>query len=182
MTYMFTHPRDIIVDCWIGRCYRGFIMTLFIYLFIFQKNIIVTPLRNIWNKTVNFIVTFEIKLPRLSYLLRQIGISLTKSFIFDIGISHSHQPFTCGNTVLTSPLTVKDLGIIVDPHLKFTNHIFEIVKKVNQRATLIHSSFLSKNPTNLILAYKIYVRPLLKYASPVWNPSQINLINTLEAV
>ena len=95
---------------------------------------------------------------------------------------HSHQPFTCGNTVLTSPLTVRDLGIIVDPHLKFTNHIFEIVKKANQRAALIHRSFLSKNPTNLILAYKIYVRPLLEYASPVWNPSQINLINTLEAV
>ena len=115
-------------------------------------------------------------------LLWQIVISLTKTFIFDIGTLHSHQPFTCGNTVLTSPLTVKDLGIIVDPHLKFTNHIFEIVKRANQRAALIHRSFLSKNPTNLILAYKIYVRPLLENASPVWNPSQINLINTLEAV
>ena len=47
-----------------------------------------------------------------------------------------------------------------------------------------HPSFfpLKKNPFNLILAYKIYVRPLLEYASPVWSPSQINLINTLEAV
>ena len=67
-------------------------------------------------------------------------------------------------------------------HSYYYYHICEIVKEANQRAALIHLSFLSKNPTNLILAYKIYVRPLLEYASPVWNPSQINLINTLEAV
>ena len=115
-------------------------------------------------------------------LIWQIGISLTKSFIFEFGLPHSHQPFSIGNTVLTSPLTIKDLGIIVDPQLKFSNHILEMVKKANQRAALIHRSFLSKNTNNLILAYKTYVRPLLEYASPIWNPSQINLINTIEAV
>ena len=115
-------------------------------------------------------------------LIWQIGISLTKSFIFEIGIPHSHQPFSIGTTVLTSPLTIRDLGIIVDPQLKFSNHILEMVKKANQRAALIHRSFLSKNTNNLILAYKTYVRPLLEYASPIWNPSQINLINTIEAV
>ena len=115
-------------------------------------------------------------------LVWQIGISLTKSFIFEIGIPHSHHPFSIGTTVLTSPLTIKDLGIIVDPQLKFSNHILEMVKKANQRAALIHRSFLSKNTNNLILAYKTYVRPLLEYASPIWNPSQLNLINNIEAV
>ena len=68
-----------------------------------------------------------------------------------------HQPFTCGNTVLTSPLTIKDLGIIVDPQLKFTNHILEIVKKANQRAALIHRSFLSKTPlTSYLLTKYMY--------------------------
>lgn len=57
-----------------------------------------------------------------------------------------------------------------------------MVKKANQRAALIHRSFLSKNTNNLILAFKTYVRPLLEHAPSVWNPSQINLINAIESV
>ena len=59
--------------------------------------------------------------------------------------------------MLTSPPTIKDLGIIVDPQLKFNHHILEMVKKANQRAALIHRSFVSKNTDNLIVAFKTYV-------------------------
>ena len=111
----------------------------------------------------------------------QIGISNSKSVILDLGISQ-HQPFSIGSSFLTSPLFVKDLGIIIDPQLKFNNHIFEIVNRASQRAALIHRSFLSKNTQNLVLAFKIYVRPLLEYASPAWNPTQIGLIETIEKV
>ena len=106
---------------------------------------------------------------------------LCPSFIFNIGPSQS-QLFSIGNSALSSPTIVKDLGILIDPQLKFNNHIFDIVKKANQRAILIHRSFLSKNTNNLLSAYKIYVRPLLEYATPVWNPSQLGLINTIESV
>ena len=118
-------------------------------------------------------------------LVWQIEISLTKSFIFNLATSRSpsaHQHFTFGNSILTSPQTIKDLGIIVDPQLKFNHQILVMVKKANQRAALIHRSFLSTNTNNLILAFKTYVRPLLEYASSVWNPSQINLINSIESV
>ena len=114
-------------------------------------------------------------------IMWQIGISNSKSFIFNLGPSQ-HQLFSIGNSTLNSPTIVKDLGIIVDTELKFNNHIFDIVKKANQRAILIHRSFLSKNTTNLLLAYTINVRPLLEYATPVWNPSQLGLINTIESV
>ena len=73
----------------------------------------------------------------------QIGISNSKSFILDLGISQ-HQPFSIGSSFLTSSIFVKDLGIIIDPQLKFNSHIFENVKRANQRAELIHRSFLSK--------------------------------------
>ena len=79
-------------------------------------------------------------------------------------------------------LCIFPVGIIVDPQLKFSNHILEMVKKPNQRAALIHRSFLSKITNNLIFAFKTYVRPLLECASPIWNPSQINLIDTIEDV
>ena len=32
------------------------------------------------------------------------------------------------------------------------------------------------------VAYTTYIRPMLEYATPVWSPSQIYLINTIESV
>ena len=78
--------------------------------------------------------------------------------------------------------TVRDLGILVDDNLKFNSHINEIIKRSNQRANLIHRTFLSRNKSSLITAYKVYVRPLLEYNSIIWSPSQIGLINNIESV
>ena len=44
-------------------------------------------------------------------------------------------------------------------------------RKAHQRANLIHRCFISKNTDLLIRAFKTYVRPMLKYNSPVLSPS-----------
>ena len=36
--------------------------------------------------------------------------------------------------------------------------------------SLLMKGFLTSDVSILILAYKIYVRPILEYNSPVWNP------------
>ena len=41
---------------------------------------------------------------------------------------------------------------------------------------------MSLNVVNLKRAFITYVRPLLEYASPVWSPSHIYLINEIESV
>ena len=78
--------------------------------------------------------------------------------------------------------TVRDLGILVDDNLKFISHINEILKRSNQRANLIHRTFLSRNQSSLTTAYKVFVRPLLEYNSIIWSPSQIGLITNIESV
>ena len=40
----------------------------------------------------------------------------------------------------------------------------------------------SRTVTNLVRAYKVYVRPLLEYCPQVWSPYQKNLINKIEKV
>ena len=77
---------------------------------------------------------------------------------------------------------VKDLGITVDSDLKFTNHINDIANKANQRSSLIHRSFLSRNPKNLIQAFKTYVRPIMEYASTTWSPSYVYQICLIESI
>ena len=65
---------------------------------------------------------------------------------------------------------VRDLGVVVDSHLCFSEHIANIVRKAHQRANLIHRCFTSKNPDLLVKAFKVYVCPILEFNSPVWSP------------
>ena len=115
----------------------------------------------------------------------QLSISNPKCSLFQIGSHFNHSldfPFTLNNTPLSKIKTVRDLGILVDDNLKFNSHINEIIKRSNQRANLIHRTFLSRNHSSMITAYKVYVRPLLEYNSIIWSPSQIGLINNIESV
>ena len=78
--------------------------------------------------------------------------------------------------------SVKDLGIHFQPNLKFTIHIKDIISKAKRRSALIFRCFLSRSTPNLLRAYKTYVRPLAEYASTVWSPSTVMLINDLESI
>ena len=71
---------------------------------------------------------------------------------------------------------------MIDNKLKLNIHIFDIVGRARQRSSLIFRCFLSRHISNLLRAYKIYIRPIVEYASPVWSPSQVYLINSIESV
>ena len=91
-------------------------------------------------------------------------------------------PCCLGNERLTVSEKVRDLGVVVDSHLCFSEHIANIVRKAHQRANLIHSCFTSKNPDLLVKAFKVYVRPILEFNSPVLSPSLSKGILLIESV
>jgi len=64
----------------------------------------------------------------------------------------------------------KDLGITMDSHLEFNQHIANIVHSAHIRANLILKSFVSRDPEVLVKAFVTYVRPILEYCAPVWSP------------
>ena len=66
-------------------------------------------------------------------------------------------------------LQYRELDVIVDPALKFNSHISHVAAKTNVRAFLIHKCFVSRNPDVKLRAFKVYVRPLLEYATCVWS-------------
>ena len=78
--------------------------------------------------------------------------------------------------------TVKDLGVLVDHKLNFKAHIEDCVVRARQRSALIFRVFLSRNISNLTLAYTSFIRPLLEYAAPVWSPSLTHLNDSIESV
>jgi hypothetical protein len=112
----------------------------------------------------------------------QIAISHSKCNILELGLHPSHAPYNFSNQYIPRANSIKDLGVLIDPKLKFDLHIHDLVCRARQRSSLIHRCFLSRNASNLVRAFKIYIRPIVEYASPVWSPSQIYLINALESV
>src|SRR6266536_1582890 len=89
----------------------------------------------------------------------QLSISYTKCNYTILGHNTNHINFTLDNHPLAQVAVVKDLGISIDSQLKFQTHINEIVSKANQRSAFILLCFLSRNPINLVRAFKVYIRP-----------------------
>ena len=114
--------------------------------------------------------------------LWQLRISHSKCNILTIGPHQQPTNFVIDNIHIAQADHVCDLGVTIDSQLKFRKHISNIVSKANQRKSLILRSFLSRNPANLIRAFKVYIRPLLEYASTTWSPSFITDILLLESV
>jgi len=94
----------------------------------------------------------------------------------------THRVYDNNNHELAHVSSILDLGVAVDGHLKFDQHIDLIVHKAMSRAYLILKTFDSRDRSLLVKAYCTYVRPMLEYCSPVWPPHSICLINRIEKV
>ena len=116
--------------------------------------------------------------------LWQLGISYPKCNILTIGPHADISTYSLGTHPITSVESVNDLEITLDSKLNFKIHINKITSTANMRKSLILRCFLSHNPINLTQAFKIYIRPLLEYASTIKfrSPSYISEITLLESV
>ena len=102
--------------------------------------------------------------------------------ILTIGHSRDSFQYSINDNHIYKADFTRDLGVPVDHELKFKIHINNIVQQANQRAAQIFRCFLSRNPTTLIRAFKIYIRPILGYESTTWSPTYIHQISLIESV
>ena len=113
----------------------------------------------------------------------QLPISIRKCSCIVLGnIDTSDVHYSVNDQPVNTVSEVRDLGVIFDSSLKFNSHISGIVAKANSRAPLIHKCFVSRNPEILLRAFKVYLRPLLEYATCVWSPHCNYAIDNIEAV
>ena len=90
--------------------------------------------------------------------------------------------YTLGDSILLRVNRVTDLGVVFASDLKPSVQCSHIAAKAFGRLSLLMKDFLTSDVSILILAYKIYVRPILEYNSPVWNPWLISDIKCVERV
>ena len=114
----------------------------------------------------------------------QMEISTDKCSVMLISYSKSHPALSLFLDTVELPESeiTKDLGIFIDNKLKLSSHIDKISAKAKQRVGLIFKCFVTRDVKILTKAYVTYVRPLLEYATAIWNPTSIGLIDKLESV
>ena len=90
------------------------------------------------------------------------------------------SPYTVQGTFLKFVATHSDLGVTVDRSLKFHSHVKAKVTTMNQLITNLLTSTVCREPDFMMNLYTAHVRPLLDYASPVWNTGYIEDLKLME--
>lgn len=79
--------------------------------------------------------------------------------------------------------SIRDLGVVFDSKMLFSEHISYIVRKANNSLGFIFrvcSEFRKWKSFNSL--FMAYVNSILNYASVIWNPQYIVYINSLERI
>ena len=103
-----------------------------------------------------------------------------------IRVSHKKHPRICEYYIQDHPIKAvtyaKYLGVTIDEHLSFNEHVNRIAHKANTV-----KAFLQRNIKSCPLqvkenCYRMMVRPIMEYARTVWSPHTKKNIQILEAV
>ncbi len=108
----------------------------------------------------------------------QLQIAVQKCCVLHVGSNNANSEYFINNSVLPSETCVRDLGVAVHCSLKSTQHCREIARKANRITNMLFRCFCTKDKNVLLKAYKTYVRPLVEYCTPVWNPSLVGDIDS----
>ena len=97
-------------------------------------------------------------------------------------LSPSVAAYIINNTALNSVKEHKYLRVMMNKSMSWSGHIQEIINKasktLNFAKRILHQCTSSVKKT----AYITLVRPILEYASTVWDPYQQYLINNIEMI
>ncbi len=135
-------------------------------------------LQNDLNTVVQFLTDWQLKIniDKCSSL-KLMRSRCSKNFAYDYNIN--------GVTIKNSSCE-RDLGVYVSTHpihgLAFSKHISITCAKARRMCFLINRFFTNRNPNFQMRLFNVYVRPILEYISPVWNPFLIKDIDALESV
>ena len=86
------------------------------------------------------------------------------------------------NTVLQETNTIKYLGVYIDDKLTWKSHVDTIVAKANSVKGFLSRNFKHCPPSVKNKCYQTLIRPVLEYASIIWSPYLVTLIDKIEAV
>ena len=77
---------------------------------------------------------------------------------------------------------VRDLGVSLTDNFTWTPHINKMVASARKVASWVLGVFRDRSKVLMLQLYKSLIRSKLEYCSPLWNPSIVRDIETIEDV
>ena len=93
-----------------------------------------------------------------------------------------HKIKSLGNNVLKSSEKERDLGVMIDKSMKFSEQVSSAVGKANATLGMIKRSNTCRKKNIVTKLYKALVRPKLEYCVQVWRPYLLKDIDKIERV
>ena len=113
----------------------------------------------------------------------QLPISVSKSYVLYLGKLNPKHKYVLDHIELADiGSSCKDLGVYVSSNLNSAIHCENVRSKASKISALIHRTFISGDTSLKVRAFKTYVRPILEYATIVWNPHNSGEINKIESI
>ena len=104
--------------------------------------------------------------------LTRLPLNLIKSYYFHYGKSFVGHDYKLDDAAIIIVNDQLDLGVLRSSKtLSYKNHIDALYRKVNRMTGLMLRTFECRTSTFMLLLWKTYLRPILEYASQVWNDS-----------
>lgn len=90
--------------------------------------------------------------------------------------------YTTSKGIITQKSIIRDLGIYIYETLKWSPHINIDADNARKMASWVLNVFKDRSRSTMLTLYTSMVRSRLEYCCPLWDPSYIEDIRTLEDV
>ena len=109
-----------------------------------------------------------------------LNIKKTKFMVFTMRKSKEiDQTITINNQVIEQVNNFKFLGVIIDSHLRWTDHVQHIRKKISKGLGILYKAKRVLNLTTLLTLYYSFIYPYLLYCIEVWGNASKDLMLSL---
>ena len=90
--------------------------------------------------------------------------------------------YTLHGHTIENVASTKYLGVTIQENLNWNDHITTTCKKANKTLGFLRRNLKIGNKKVKETAYKTLVRPILEYASPVWDPHQVDDTDSIDKI